>query len=254
MKVRRSRCGMVLVASIMLFTFASLAVLGVSIFIIQRLLQHDAEERHLRCLYSAAAGVHEALYFYRFRDLGGNGYFSLGQTSIDANNRFTLAAQPAELLMVNTAATALGGTRNREVRNISLQNATNSQTITIDRIVVTWNNSRRLTRIRINGRNVWNGSRSSPANANINNVTLNATPSTYPVNYLRFSGDMTGATVSLQFIMTGGTSKSVSVFPASSQFNFIVQSTGTTTGSSVSRILKAEYNALTGRVVDYDES
>ena len=160
-----------------------------------------------------------------------------------------------DLLMVNTATAAIGGGGNRDLLNLTIQNATNSQTITIDRMIVTWNNANTLTQIRINNSNVWSGpAASSPVNADINpNFTLNTTPSIYNIDRLRFSGSMLGSTISIQFIMTDGSTRTLTVFPLSNQNNFIVNSRGRIVNSSINRVIRAEYNALTFRIVNYAE-
>lgn len=239
----------------MLIVFASIAVLGVTSFIVARFRQLENDQIYSRCIYLAQAGIQNALYFFRFRDLDltANGSFSLGQTNIDANNFFVVGGTAADLLMVNTSSAALGGTGNRDLLNLRIQNATNSRTITIDRMIVSWNNSRTLRVIRINNSNLWTGTLSSPADANITNFRLNTTPTIYTINYLRFSGSMVGSTISVQFMMTDGSIKALTVFPASNNNNFTVRSTGKVTGSNIFRTIQADYNALTARITNYNE-
>jgi len=248
----QAKNGIALIASVMLIVFASIAILSITVFIIQRLNQNVAKQRSASAIDLAHAGIQNALYFYRFRDLTGNGYFTLGQTNIDANNYFVLSDTPAELLMVNTAAAALSA-NDRDLLNLTIQNATDSQTVTINRMIVTWNNARTLRRIRINGSVVWSGTLTSPANADITNFTLNTTPTIYPINELRFSGSMAGATISVQFVMTDGSIHNLTVFPASNSNVVTVTATGRTVGSNIFWTIKADYNALTSRVINYVE-
>lgn len=248
--------GIALIACVMLIVFVSIAVLGVSRFIVERLSGLDANRVYINSLYLAQAGVHNALYNFRFNDRGGgNGYFSLGTTNIDTSNSFSITATAADLLMLNTSAAVLGN-GNSEVRGLEIQNATNSQAITIDRMIVSWNNNRRLTQIRINNSNVWTGNANGPSvNVNISNFTLNTTPTIYQVNRIRFSGNMSAATISVQFVMTdGSTTRVFQVFPdVLNENNFTVRSTGSMTGSSVTRRVQAEYNAISGKIVNYQE-
>ena len=244
---------MVLIVSLMLIAFAAITILSVTIFIVERHQLIDARSVNNRSIENALAGIHQAIYNFRFRDLTANGYFSLGQLDIDANNYFVLGANAADLLMVNTslAAFSLNG---KDLGSLTTQNAANSQSITIDRMIVSWNTAPRLTRIRINNQTVWTGNLNSPANADITNFTLNTTPTIYDIDQLRFSGDMSGvAAITVQFVMTDGSNRSVTVYPASNNYIFTAKSTGKTIGSGIYRTIQADYNALTGRITDYHE-
>ncbi|MBI5150549.1 MAG: hypothetical protein HZA28_07255 [Candidatus Omnitrophica bacterium] len=249
--------GLVLLASIILLVFASIAVLSVTTFIVQRFSGNRVQQRSLQSVYLAQAGINQAIYYYRLRDASGNGYFSLGQTNVDPTSYFILGGTFADLLMVNTATAALTNSNTR-LSNVKIQNATNSNTIVIDRMIVNWSgvaSDRRLTRIDINGSTLWTGSLATPADANLSpNFTLNTSPSTYSVNSLRFNLSMAGVTyIDVQFVMTDGSSKTVRIYPASNNFRFIVKASGKKTGSSLYRTIQAEYNANTGKVVDYRE-
>ena len=245
--------GIVLIAAIMLVVFASIIILSATIFIIQRLSEVEARRIQTVSMDLAHAGVQQALYFFRFHDIAANGYFTFGQTNIDASNSFVLGGTAADLLMVNTATAAFSA-NGKDLENLTIQNATNSQTITIDRMIVSWNNAQQLQRIRINNNDLWSGNLNSPADANITDFTLNTTPTIYPIIRIRFGGSMVGTTISVQFVMTGGSTKNVTVYPASNNYNFIVNSTGKTTGSNIYRTLRSEYNANTGRIVSYNET
>ena len=250
--------GFILIASVILIVFAAIVIIGTTTFIVQRLSQNQAYQLRSKCIYLAQAGIHDALYWYRYRDISANGYFSLGKTNLDANNFFVLGANAVELLMVNTNGSYLypptGNTKYRYLYGLTIQNATNSKTITIDRMVVTWNNSRRLSTIRINGSNRWTGTARSPADCDISNFTLNTTPSIYNIDYLQFDNNMSGATISIQFVMSDSSTKTLTVFPPSQNYSFTINSTGKTTGSNIYRTVKATYNALTAKVTTYDET
>ncbi|MCK5580239.1 MAG: hypothetical protein KAJ18_03095 [Candidatus Omnitrophica bacterium] len=248
--------GITLVASIMLMVFASVAVLGVATFIIQRLSQTGVKEIDKKALYLAQAGIQSAIYNFRFQDTVGNGYFSLGQTNID-DSYFVLGASSsggdAGLLMVDLSASVLTGSKNNLLEEIYIQNATNSQPIIIERMIVSWDTSPSLRRIRINGKNVWTGNLASPVDADISDFTLDIIPTRYAIDYFRFDKDMTGSTVNVQFVMTGGSIKDVTVFPASNNYNFSVESTGKIAGSSIYHTIHADYNAIIGNITNYYE-
>jgi len=248
--------GIALVAAVMLMVFATIAVMGVVIFITQRLRQQPAEETFLKTIYLAQAGVHKAIYDFRKNDLTLNGYFALGQTNIDANNYFVLSATPANLLMVNTSASILTNS-NARVGGWTMQNATNSNTITVTiaTMTVSWSgvSGRTLSSIYLNNALKWSGSGASGTTFNITDFTLNTTPTIYLNNTLRFSGSMLGATVNVTFNMTDGSSQALTIYPASSKNNFTVTSRGQTTGSTLSRSIKATYNAANSTITSYQE-
>ncbi len=255
--------GMSLVASVMLIVFVSIAVLGVSVFIYQRLSQNETKSISARCLYLAQAGLHRAIYDFRFHDLApnnppdNNGYFTLGQTDIDANNAFTLTATEGNLLMVNTATAvllpAVNPGRRTRLQNLTLQNATNSQGITITGLTVTWSGvpaSRRLLEVNINTVQLWFGSVSSGVPINLNpDFALDMAPSIYPITFLRFNTDMGNAIITVQFTMLDGSARTVTVYPQSNNNIFTVLSTGATTGSNMRKIIRVDYNAFApGRI------
>lgn len=255
-----SRRGIALVASVMLIVFASVAVLGVVVFISQRLKQYNTEETFLKSIYLAGAGINNALYFFRFNDIAANGYFSLGQTNINVSNFFVLGPKASEghnayLLMVNRNTTTLTNS-SRRVNTWRLQNATNSRGITINRINVTWNNSRNLTSIILNGVTRWTGTLASPGGTVTltSSFTLNTVPTLYTNNYFGFNNSMNGAVVNANFFISDNSSTGVmQIYPAQNSNNFTVESTGKTSGANIFRTIVATYNANTAKVVDMDE-
>ncbi len=246
----------------MLIVFVAIAVLGVTTFIIQRLSQNEANEIKTGCIYLAQAGAHDAIYWYRYHDLAfpGNGYFSLGRIDIDSDNFFVLGGTAGNLLMVNTSSSylwppwpSLPGKGNYVLRGLSMQNATNSKTITIERMIVTWNNNSTLKHISIGGIRVWSGDEPSPADCDITDFTLDTIPTIYDIDHLFFSYDMGGATISIEFVMSDDTRRALVVYPPSENYSFTVKSTGKTTRSDIYRTVQADYNALTAKITRYDE-
>jgi hypothetical protein len=245
--------GITLLGAVLLLVFASLVIFSTTVFIVERARQEQAYQLRTKDIYLAQAGIHNAIYLYRLNDQTGYGYFSKGQTNIDANNFFVLGSTAADSLMVDTSAASLGGTGSQDLLGLYMQNVTNSNTIILDRMVVTWDNSRHLNKIRINGSDVYSGDLSSPADANISDFTVDTVPTNYSINYLRFDGTMTGASISIQFVMTDGSTKSLAVYPASNNDSFIVKATGKTTGSNIYRTIQANYNARTAKITSYNE-
>lgn len=249
-----NRKGITLIASIMLIVFVSIAVLGVTTFIVERLKQVEAKRKDLQCVYLAQAGIQQAVYNFRFCDITANGYFSLGKTNIDASNFFVLGGRDADFLMVNTSGSNFT-VSNKQLAGLKIQNAINSRSIIIDRIIVTrgGGGGAKLINIYINGSSVWSGNEDLPADCNISNFTLNTTPTIYDIDYFEFDKNVSNKTISIQFVMTDGSSKTVDVYPASQNYNFTIKSTGKTAGSNIYRTIEADYNAQTAKIVNYNE-
>ncbi len=255
--------GIALVAAIMLIVFVTIAVLGVVQFVMQRLQQQPVEKAALQRVYSAQAGVYDAIYNY-FNNYysGGTSYFSLGKTNIDANNFFVLSATAAGLLQVNTSLSGLDRSGDN-VTGWTVQDVTNSNPITITAMTVSWSGGTALLSISFNNSTKWSGNVSSGTTLDrtygFAAFTLNATPAPtlYNNNSLNFSGSMSGATVSVIFTMSDGTkSQALQIYnngPTSNN-NFTVTSQGQTTGSNVTRSITATYNAATGAITNYTGS
>ncbi len=245
---------MILATAVILIVVTSIAVLGVTTFIIQRLSQAETKRISAKAVYLAQAGIHHAIYSYRSRDIAANGYIGLGRTDLDANDHFLLSATPANLLMVDTTQAALTND-SRRLSGLLIQNATNSNTITIDRMIVDWPpNGNRLKEIWINNGRLFLNTQglAPPADANINNFTLDTIPTKYPLNYFIFSGSMAGVSqIDVQFVMSDGSVQTQQLYPASNSFRFSVQATGQTKGSGLSRTIRAQYNANTGTIEDF---
>lgn len=249
--------GITLIASVILIIFAAIVVLSVSTFVIERLSQNQIYSLKAKTIYLAQAGIHKAIYDFRFRKLSGNGYLTFGQANIDANNFFVIGGSAGDLIMVDASGANLSN-NGRDLSGLTIQNATNSNTITIDRIIVTWNNNNKLRQIRIGNSTLFNDAQglSSPANADLSpDFTLDAVPTVYNITRLRFDADMSGATITIQFLMTDSTLSAVfTVFPASSaSYSFGVKSMGKTANSNLYRTIQARYNPATGKIISYDE-
>lgn len=141
--------GLTLIATVMMIIFASLAVSGVSVFIIQRLEGNDAEAKKIKAIYLAQAGVHRALYDYR-----ANGAVTLGQTTVLPSQTFTLGADIVDLFLADADSVRV----RQEAFEIDIKDVTASPTITIDKITISWQPSdatERLIAIDIDGTGAW---------------------------------------------------------------------------------------------------
>lgn len=260
----KDKKGLALIAAIMLIVFVTIAVLGISTFIVQWFSQLNADQINAKCLYLAQAGIQDAIYEVRssHNPSSTNGSFTLGLATVNTGETYRRGGTAADLLMVDTSAVERS---DEDIVGIRIQKATSSSspTVRIDRMIVTWvksGTSRNIRSIRIAGSNRWTGNLSSPANCNITNYTLNSTPTTIPINRLRFSGNMGGLiSMSVQFVMSDGSTKTVDVYPASNNCTFTIKSTGKVSGSNIFRTIQADYNLTpttyetTSRIDDIDE-
>lgn len=257
-----NRKGIALVASIMLIIFASVAVLGVVVFIAQRLKQYNTEEIWLKCIYLAQAGLNYAMYQYRatstlysgtVSNIDGNGGYAVIATTSGGGSR------AADNLITDATGSYLAS-GNQNLQGITIRN-TSGSAITIDRMIIDWSgpNNSNLQSIVINGVTVWSGSvKGPPVNLDISNFTLSPS-TTYPVTYLYWSGAMNGRTITLQFVMTDATTTSIcTVYPAPAsacQSSVLtIKSMGKTTGSNIYRTVQAAYNTVTGNVTSRSET
>lgn len=123
----------------------------------------------------------------------------------------------ADSLTVNTAGANIGGGGNKELRGITIQNIGGSN-ITVDKITVTWNNSRLIEEIKIDGTKVWSdngpgtptGKQPSGTEINIQDFVLASGSGVIDIDKFKFDGSMTGATFSINFTMGDGSTKTVS--------------------------------------------
>lgn len=262
-----------MIAAIMLIVFVTIAVLGISTFIVEWFSQLNADQINTKCIYLAQAGIHDALYEVRstHNTPTTNGYFALGLSTVDTGETYRRGGTAADLIMVDNSA---AGANASDLIGLKIQKATNSAVpVTISRMVVTWTKTgtaRRLRSIRIAGSDRWSSGSglSSPANAvfttpyALNPIPPSTTaPTTITVDRLRFNGSMSGLTsMSIQFVMSDASTKTVAVYPATNSCQFTINSTGKVSGSNIYRTIKAIYDltpnnySTTSRIVDVEES
>ena len=252
----RNKRGITLIAAVMLIIFASIAVLGVTFFITQRFSQNEMKLSGMRVLYLAQAGIHNALYNFRFqKNLTGTGSFGLGKTDIDGQNYFTVGGTEADFVMVDASTAVIGDTKNQTILNLTIQNANNTRAVTIDRMIIRWDvPSRKMKEIKMNGSKVWVGNQVSPADIDIKNFVLNAVPTIYPVDGIKFDKDIRAVSyVDVEFVMLDGSSRNLRVYPAANNLNFVVRVTGKTVSSNLYRSIQAQYDVFTSKITDYRE-
>ena len=251
--------GFALIAVILLMIFVSIAAVSLASFLGESIMSNRVRLYRAKAVYLAQAGVNRAAFQYRNSDSGGRGTFTLGTYNVLTGEAVTTGANEGDLLMVDTRQAAVGLSGNSHLIGLMIKDATISRGIRIDRIIVAWNRSTRLTRIRINNKNLWSGNAASPANCNITDFSLSNNGQVYPLDYFRFSGNMSGATFDITFVMRDGSARQIVYNDATGSprvYAFTVKSTGKRTAGSKTywRTIKADYNAPTGRITNFIET
>ena len=139
-------------------------------------------------------------------------YFAL-KTSDEVPNISSISNSPSETttntteaddLLVDISGVGLDAGDNTRVTGITLEND-GASAITLDQMTVSWTggaNGNKLKEIQINAVSVWSGNANSGATVDITDVTLNSGSGTHPITFIDFSKNMTGATLSITFIMS----------------------------------------------------
>lgn len=122
----------------------------------------------------------------------------------------TLTAPQGNYLYVDITAMGLDFPNNKQINNIQLRNI-GSVSITIDKMIVAWvggDNKNYLKRISMNGGVVYEHDAESGTTVDINNTTISS-GQTMPLDYILFGRKIEDATVTLTFIMTDASTKTV---------------------------------------------
>jgi hypothetical protein len=257
--------GFVLIAVIILIIFVAIIVAGVAIFLNQRLVGYDAEQRIARCRYNSQAGINYAVYQYR---QSGATYAAPTTVNIDANNSFVITStgggggSGAAGSLVFDARSAALASGNRNIVNDTIQN-TAGTSATINRITVTWTKTpKSITEFVINGTTVWSGSiATSPAVLTISPTFAIPASTTYPITRVRFNSSVAGDSgVTVSFRCTdSSTTTPCTAYPAQvstcvqSGGDLTIRSMGRTTGSTLYKTSQATYNTTTRAVTAYVE-
>lgn len=118
-------------------------------------------------------------------------------------------------MSVDISTVSLNPPDNNQLRNITIQNI-GVTTIIIDKITVWWNNTNKLKQIRIDGINVFGpvtdpDALPSGTEIDINNFSMASGSGVKTVNFIKFTGDMSGTDFIIKFIMTDGSTKYILV-------------------------------------------
>lgn len=262
------RKGLALIAVIMLIVFVSIAVLGVTTFIVQWFSQLDADQINSKCLYLAQAGIQDAIYQVRSKYLNPTttyGSFTTGLTTVDVGETYRIGGTAADFLMVNTAG-ASWSSGTSTLSGIRLQKATSSAVpaVTIASINICWTKSsataRNVNRVTIGSTNYTVTVTPSACPGGLADITDRVLSNTSFVAFaIRWSGSITLTDVVVKFNMTDGSSKTVDLWTLNNSCQFTVKSTGKVAGSNIYRTITATYDltpttyATTSGIKDIDE-
>lgn len=112
-------------------------------------------------------------------------------------------------LSISTSSVAVNPSDTTQVIGITISNCGGAN-ITLDKMTVSFAGApggQKILGITINGGSVWSGSGSSGSLLDITNVTLDPNVATYPINSIIFKKSMAGATLTIIFTMTDGSTK-----------------------------------------------
>lgn len=124
------------------------------------------------------------------------------------------ATNMASIFSANTSGAAIDGADNTRVIGITIQNIGDIPII-VDTITTEWSGApggTKIEAIRIGGITVWSGSDVSGKTQDITDVTLAVGVSPTTIDFLDFSKNMTGTTLTITFTMSDGTSSTTPAF------------------------------------------
>lgn len=136
------------------------------------------------------------------------------QTSISDSVELNSQFNQARSLIMNASNVFLNNGY-KDLINATLENSGPSN-ITIDQIIVSWTGGGQgsnVTEIRINGLSVFGpgGSAGSGIPINIQDTTIPSGTSTIPIDYFKFSSDMSNTVITITFIMTDGSKSKTTI-------------------------------------------
>jgi len=262
----KNKNGLALISAVMLIVFVSIAVLGLTTFIVQWFKQLDAEQINIKCLYLAQAGIQDAIYGVRSTYLNPSttyGSYTTGLTTVDTGETFRRGGTAADFLMVNTAGATWASPT---LSGIQLQKVTSSATptVTITSINICWTRSssanRTVNRVTIGSTNYTVSVSQAACPGNLANITDRTLSNASFVAFaIRWSGSITLTDVLVKFNMSDGSSKTVDLWTLNNSCQFTINSTGKVAGYDNYRTIKATYDLMpttystTSRIVDVEE-
>lgn len=137
-----------------------------------------------------------------------------GAVSLESRLTNWQATNMASIFSANISGVAIDGADNTKVIGITIQNIEDIP-IVVDSITTDWSGApggTKIEAIRIGGITVWTGSDGPKKTQDVTDVTLAVGASPTAIDFLDFSKNMTGATLTLTFTMSDGTASTITAF------------------------------------------
>ena len=140
-----------------------------------------------------------------------------GSVSVDAYLTYWMApgVSQATDLIIDSSSSGLDPSDNTRVTGLTLAN-NGLADITVNQMVVSWINApggTKINDISIDGGSIWSGSANSGTTLNITSFNLPFGVTIYPIDFLDFNRNMTGTTITIDFIMADSSIATVTFSP-----------------------------------------
>jgi len=113
----------------------------------------------------------------------------------------------AEQFMVDVSGSDIDPTDTSHVIGLTIENISTYTDITLDQIQVSWSGNGRISSISLGGLVVWTGNDISGSTLDITDFILAQGAGSYDIDYLDFNRDFSGREITLNFIMSDGSTK-----------------------------------------------
>jgi len=142
-----------------------------------------------------------------------------GSVSLVARfNNWQEAVSQAGGFVMTTSGATIGGGGNKELQGMTIENTGDIEAV-IDKITVTWDNSKLIEEIKIDNARVWkhnnegtpNGKQVSGTELNIEDFTLSVGSGVLDINKFKFDGNMENTIFTILFTFGDGSTKEITV-------------------------------------------
>lgn len=246
----------VLIEVIIIVVLLAIIALGIATYVTEGLRYNISNINQDKALGMAQAGIMRAIVDYK-----DDGRWSAAENvNVVEGLYYHIGGEKANFLLVDASSPRVAG---QELHNIPISNINTTNSIRITNMVVSWSFGGSLRMVWVaDGSPVWSGTKSSPANLDIVDVTI---PAATAYTALRdqawqFSSNIpSGFSMTVTFIFSDGSSQKVIIAQNQRAGNkeFSIKSTGEVrSGSKVEarRTLIATYDVKVNRITSWEET